>query len=66
MPGIRRLSISAGELNAEQHFEYFRPVRPGEVLTAKTRPGKTWERENKRAGKLLFFDRITNFRDQTR
>ncbi|MEA2950276.1 MAG: hypothetical protein QOI40_5606 [Alphaproteobacteria bacterium] len=36
MPGIRRLSISAGELNAEQHFEYFRPVRPGEVLTAKT------------------------------
>jgi hypothetical protein len=34
------------------------------VLTAETRPGKTWERESKRAGKLLFSDRITEFRDK--
>ena len=39
-------------------------VRTGEVLTAETRPGKTWERESKRAGKWLFSDRITDFRDQ--
>lgn len=39
-------------------------MRPGEVLTAETRPGTTWERESKRAGKLLFSDRITDFRDQ--
>lgn len=62
--GIEGKAPSAGGLNAEQHFEYFRPVRPGEVLTAETRPGKTWEREGKRAGKLLFSDRITDFRDQ--
>lgn len=62
--GIEGKAPSAGGLNAEQHFEYFRPVRPGEVLTAETRPGKTWERESKRAGKLLFSDRITEFRDK--
>lgn len=62
--GIEGKAPSAGGLNAEQHFEYFRPIRPGEVLTAETRPGKTWERESKRAGKLLFSDRITEFRDK--
>jgi hypothetical protein len=40
------------------------PLRPGNVLAAETRPGKTWERESKRAGRLLFSDRITEFRDQ--
>ena len=39
--GIEGKAPSAGGLNAEQHFEYFRPVRPGEVLTAEARPGKT-------------------------
>ena len=62
--GIDGKAPSAGGLNAEQHFEYFRPVRAGEVLTAETRPGKTWERESKRAGKLMFSDRITDFRDE--
>lgn len=62
--GIEGKAPSAGGLNAEQHFEYFRPIRPGEVLIAETRPGTTWERESKRAGKLLFSDRITEFRDQ--
>lgn len=62
--GVEGRPPSAGGLNAEQHFEYFRPVCPGDVLTAETRPGKTWERESKRAGKLLFSDRITDFRDQ--
>jgi acyl dehydratase len=63
--GIEGRAPSAGGLNAEQHFEYFRPVRPGEVLTAETRPGKTWERESKRAGKLSFAERITEFRDES-
>lgn len=62
--GIEGKAPSAGGLNAEQHYEYFRPIRAGETLTAETRPGKTWERESKRAGKLLFSDRITEFRDQ--
>jgi acyl dehydratase len=62
--GAEGKAPSAGGLNAEQHFEYFRPLRPGDVLTAETRPGNTWERESKRAGKLLFSSRITEFRDQ--
>ena len=34
------------------------------MLTAETRPGKTWEKESKRAGKLTFRERITEYRDQ--
>ena len=52
--GIEGKPASSGGLHAEQHFEYFRPVRPGDVLTAESNPGKTWERESKRAGKLKF------------
>lgn len=53
-----------GGLHAEQHFEYFRPVRPGEVLSVETRPGETWEKQSKRAGRLTFRERITEYRDQ--
>ena len=55
---------SGGGLHAEQHFEYHRPLRPGDVLTVETKPGNTWERESKRAGKLTFRERITEYRDQ--
>jgi hypothetical protein len=51
-------------LHAEQHYEYARPVRAGDVLTATTRPGKTWEKEGRRAGKLVFSESITEYRDQ--
>ena len=51
-------------LHAEQHFEYHRHLRPGDVLSATTRPGKTWEREGRRAGKLTFSESITEYRDQ--
>ncbi len=55
---------SGGGLHAEQHFEYHRPLRPGDVLTATSKPGKTWEKEGKRAGKLVFSENITEYRDQ--
>ena len=42
-----------GGLHAEQHFEYHRHLKPGDVLTAETKPGTTWEKESKRAAKLL-------------
>ena len=51
-------------LHAEQHFEYHRHIGPGDVLTATVKPGKTWERESKRAGKLTFSETITEYRDQ--
>ncbi len=57
-------SRSLGGLHAEQHFEYFRPLRPGDVLTVEYRDGETWEKESKRAGKLTFRERIAEYRDQ--
>ena len=62
--GIEGKPSSSGGLHAEQHFEYRRPLRPGDVLTVETRPGETWEKESKRAGKLTFRERITEYRDQ--
>ena len=53
-----------GGLHAEQHFEYHRHLKPGDVLSATTRPGKTWEKESKRAGKLVFTESVTEYRDQ--
>jgi hypothetical protein len=51
-------------LHAEQHFEYHRTLRPGDVLHAETRAGETWEKQGRRAGKLVFGEMITEFRDQ--
>jgi N-terminal half of MaoC dehydratase len=51
-------------LHAEQHFEYHRHLRPGDVLRAETRPGRTWEKVGRRAGKLVFSEMITEYRDQ--
>jgi acyl dehydratase len=50
-------------LHAEQHFEYHRPLRPGDVLTSRTRRGDGWEKEG-RSGKLVFSETITEYRDQ--
>jgi len=51
-------------LHAEQHYVYHRPLRAGDVLTAETKPGKSWEKEGRRAGKLIFGESITEYRDQ--
>jgi len=51
-------------LHAEQHFEYHRHLKPGDVLSATTRPGETWEKQGRRAGKLVFSETITEYRDQ--
>lgn len=51
-------------LHAEQHYEYHRHPRAGEVLTATVKPGQTWEKQGRRAGKLIFSETITEYRDQ--
>jgi MaoC dehydratase-like protein len=53
-----------GGLHAEQHFEYHRPLRAGDVLTATVKPGKTWEKEGRRSGKLVFSESVTEYVDQ--
>ena len=62
--GVAGKPPSSGGLHAEQHFEFERPVRPGDVLSVTERQGEMWEKESKRAGKLLFAERIMEYRDQ--
>jgi hypothetical protein len=50
-------------LHAEQRFEYKKPLQPGMQLTVSRRPGKTWEKEGKRGGKLHFAEEVTEYRD---
>ncbi|MGH9004571.1 MAG: FAS1-like dehydratase domain-containing protein, partial [Acidimicrobiia bacterium] len=51
-------------LHAEQHYEYHRPLRAGDVLTATTTPGERWEKQGRRAGTLVFAESVTEYRDQ--
>lgn len=62
--GVTGKASSSGGLHAEQHFEFHRHIGPGDVLTVETKPGNSWERESKRAGKLSFRESITEYRDQ--
>ena len=52
-----------GLLHAEQHYEYHAPLHPGMTLIPTKREGETWEKESKRAGKMVFNENITEFRD---
>jgi hypothetical protein len=52
-----------GGLHAEQHYEYHQPLRAGEILTATDGPGKTWEKEGRRGGKLLFSESVIEYRN---
>lgn len=63
--GKEQTGMGARGLHAEQHFEYHRQLRAGDVLTAETKPGKTWEKEGKRSGKLKFAESVTEYRDQS-
>lgn len=62
--GLTEKASSSGGLHAEQHFEFHRHISPGDVLTVETKPGKTWEKESKRAGILKFRESVTEYRDQ--
>ncbi len=62
--GIEGKPASSGGLHAEQHFEFERPLRAGDVLYATTKDGRSWEKESKRAGKLMFSERVIEYRDE--
>jgi acyl dehydratase len=63
--GDAPVGMGARGLHAEQHFEYHRPMRPGDVLSTTVKPGETWEKQSKRAGTLKFSETVTEYRDQT-
>jgi len=54
-----------GGLHAEQHYVYHRQVQVGDVLTATSKPGKSWEKEGRRGGKLMFSESVTEYHDQS-
>jgi acyl dehydratase len=59
------VGMGARGLHAEQHYEYHRPMRPGDILNATVKPGEKWEKQSKRAGTLKFSETVTEYRDQT-
>lgn len=59
-PGV--MPEGGGGLHAEQSYVYHRPVRVRDVLSAKDRPGETWEKTG-RSGTLRFSETITEYRD---
>jgi acyl dehydratase len=61
---VQRTGSGTG-LHAEQHYEYHRPVRPGDVLTPTVRPGRTWTREGRRGGTMQFRESVTEWRDES-
>ena len=50
-------------LHGEQEFEYVRPVRPGDVLTFRSRTKEVFDKQGKRGGKMLFIVGETEFRN---
>jgi acyl dehydratase len=58
-------SASSGGLHAEQHYVYHKPLQAGDTLVATTKPGKSWEKEGKRGGKLSFSETVTEYHDQS-
>lgn len=50
-------------LHAEQSFDFVRPVRVGDVLTAKHSTGKSWEKHGRKGGRLVFSELITEYYD---
>ena len=58
------VGMGARGLHAEQHFEYHRQMRPGDVLSTTVKPGESWEKHSKRAGTLKFSETVTEYRDQ--
>lgn len=63
--GLTEPAKTSGGLHAEQHFEYHKPMKPGMKLTVRTVPGNTWEKESKRAGKLIFTETVQEYRDES-
>jgi len=63
--GVERQRNGGGSgLHAEMHYEYFKPLRPGVVLTGRSYPGNSWEKEGRRGGTLHFAETVTDFTNE--
>jgi hypothetical protein len=68
-PGVQGRTSGEGtasgetSLHAEQHFEYHRTLRAGDVLTSSSHSGSTWQKEGRRGGTMTFSEFVTEYRD---
>lgn len=62
-PGRRGMDMRR-VLHGEQEFEYVRPLRAGDVLTATSAVKDEYEKAGKRGGTMRFVITETTFRDQ--
>lgn len=51
-------------LHGEEEFEYFQPVKAGDVLTGRMKTVKMFEKQGSRGGKMLFAVIETTFTNQ--
>lgn len=56
--------FGSGGFQTEQNFEYHQPLKAGDVLTFTTKPGRTWEKQRRRGGKLNFSEAVTEYRNR--
>ena len=61
--GANRPAGGGAGFHAEQSFTFHRHPRAGDQLTATVRPGRRWEKDGRRGGRLLFTETITDFTD---
>jgi hypothetical protein len=67
MRGMRpagALAAVGDVLHAEQHFEYVRAVRVGDVLSVTQTEGRHWQKTRRQGGLLRFREIVTEYRDQ--
>lgn len=49
--------------HTEQHFSFRRPIRIGDRLTVGSRPGRTWHKTGRRAGRMTFHESLFDYHD---
>ncbi len=65
MSGTRAVKFDYRRLlHGEQEFEYVRPIRPGDVLQARSRVKDAYEKPGKRGGKMAFAIQETEYTNQ--
>ena len=56
-------SLPPTRFHAEQRFDYFRRILPGDLLRVRRFQGATWTKEGVNAGRLEFVEEVTECRD---
>ena len=56
--------LMSGRLHGGTEFEYFKPVRPGDVITASRKVADIREREGKKLGKMAFITFEITYKNQ--